>query len=501
MSARTPPSQLQPVAGARDPSTIIERPQSGAKPRGGGDVTLPPAIIPRYGGGVAMNYTSPARNYTLGGTILDQVVPMVYGSQTVTGYIAFVVDNTTTWYIGIVFAYGEQASIGSLTFNGDSSPVWVTNLSTHVGDGSSALSALLTGSLDAGEQARWQSLCHCAFELTKATAPAGSLIVDAELGGRVITDFRDDSTGSSQNPALVAYDILTSPDWIGISSADIDADSTGTWADVANWCDEVQDDSLERFYYNARIIERDPYVAARSVLEHCFAEMYYDIRGRIKLWAEMLPPEGIGDWSASASATITEDATSGNAESDFAAGDWVIVGTTLAQISSITDDDTIVLDRAVTVSGVKVRKLSGVYIRKHNWVKPPTGKDVPLSQIPDTVIVRYSLYDERGGTQYPDPDDITDEKRAEVSMLGIRGALGAEHYATTYEQIHQQQPWTWSGVVDSVGVELEPGDIVVFDDDVLSEQMARVMPPVTWNHKSGTYSLVLQEFVPAAYAL
>ena len=65
-----------------------------------------------------------------------------------------------------------------------------------------------------------------------------------------------------------------------------------------------------------------------------------------------------GVWSASGSKTITEDASSGNASSEVSAYDFIRVGGSFRHVDSVTDDDTIVLSKEVTVSADQLWVLS-----------------------------------------------------------------------------------------------------------------------------------------------
>jgi hypothetical protein len=62
-------------------------------------------------------------------------------------------------------------------------------------------------------------------------------------------------------------------------------------------------------------------------------------------------------WSATASATITADTTAGNAVAFLTAGCTVMVGPHIVHVVSITNDDTVVLNQAITVDSVTVLRL------------------------------------------------------------------------------------------------------------------------------------------------
>ena len=84
-------------------------------------------------------------------TILDKTIPMVFGARRVSGLIGAYAFNESTHVatLGVIFAYGEQDSIATTTtyINGEaiSAIAAITGEVVHTGDGSTALSALLTG--------------------------------------------------------------------------------------------------------------------------------------------------------------------------------------------------------------------------------------------------------------------------------------------------------------------------------------------------------------------
>jgi len=454
---------------------------------------------PVYSGRVNRATVAPP-HVALSGSVLDNPIPHQYGSARVTGMIgARKKTGTYTWTIGVVFAFGEQNSVGSIQINGESTGGlgWISSLSTHTGDGSTALSGLLTAFLSAGEQARWKNYAHCVFtlDLSKANAP-GSLTVSAELGGRKVTDFRTGGSSASTNPVLVAYDQLTSAKGAGVATSRFGTAAGGTWREVADQCDETMGDGSVRYHYRGTVTNRDPYAAADLALEHCLARMYVGPDGKIQLWAEKPPPAITGDWSG-VGTQITEDAASGSATGEVSAGDIVIVGTGVAYVASVPDDDTINLDRSVNVAGVKVRTTSNVHIRKENWVSPPLFSELAAShEIPDDVVVRYRLPGYTGGSQYP--TSPSGSKWGETSLPGCRSASMARRISETQQGLWEKVIYSWTGVADGIAAELEPGMIALFDDDQLTEKLVRVIS-VEWLEPR-VFALSLREFRIDAYS-
>lgn len=448
----------------------------------------------------------PARDLSLSSTVLDQVVPVVYGSHIATGRVAAYeyTAASRTLKLGIVFSLGEQDTISNVRINGEltSDATWAT-ASTHVGDGTTALSSILTGMTNwtTDDTTLWKTLCHVALSIDcrSGEAPA-NLTVTAELGGRVITDFRDSSTDAYTNPVLVAYDVMTSDDWRGLAASRVDAGATGTWADVANWCDETMSDASARYSFNGVIAEREPDAAMAMVLGHCLAFPYIANDGTVCLWAEMSPPPITGEWSATASATITEDSTAGAATTELSVGDRVYVGTYLRQVSSITDDDTVVLDSAVTVSGVSVRPITGLYIESSDWAAWPSAQEASILETPDKIRARFEDGTNHGSHEVTTTYGSGTDKVVEMVLDGCTDAGTATRITETSLKVAWLQPWMWSGVVrPEIGAQLEPGDVVLFDDDVLTMQPARVLPPVV-ARPDGTYQIGLREYDPAAYS-
>ena len=260
---------------------------------------------------------SPDPDETKAQSILDSVVPMVYGTRKVTGRIAaWQYQSDKTLDIGVVFGYGEQDSITLATtyLNGEAinAATFITAEAVHVGDGAAALSTVLTNmtAWDAGafdDTALWKDYAHAAMTLNCRTGrvPQG-MTFEATLGGRLVdASWRSGGAAdtASSNPVEIAYDIMTSSDWAGLAAAKIDVDS---WEAVADWCDDTMGDATARYEYNGIITERDPDKALAEVLSHCLAHTYVGDDGKLHLWAEMAPPSITGEWSATASATITE---------------------------------------------------------------------------------------------------------------------------------------------------------------------------------------------------
>ena len=447
------------------------------------------------------------RTIALSGTILDNTIPMCYGTATVRGLIGAweYDDSAKVLDLGIVFAPGEQGSIATATtyMNGEAitSVTGVTNEAVHVGDGSAALSAILTGMNEwngANDTALWKSHAHAVIRINCRTSQLpGSFVFTSKLGGRKVAPIGGGGAAVSLNPATIGYDIMTSSDWAGVAAARINETS---WGLFKTWCGEAMGDGTDRYEWNGVLTERDPDRALAIVLGQGLGQTYIGADGKLAIWAEMAPPAITGEWSASASDTITEDSTAGNAVAELDVGDYVYAGTNLRRVVTITDDDTVVLDSAVTVSGVRVRPISNVYIKKRDWVQPPAATESNLLQTPDKYRVRFVDEDNAGSHEVTVQYGGGTDKIVEAVLPGSASASVTTRHAKTTLLVAHLQPYSWTGPVgNDIGTALEPGDVLLFDDDVLTMQAARVVAPPQ-ARADGTYVLQLREFDPSAYS-
>jgi len=458
--------------GTVDPNGLIRRPSGRIGYEGRIDDFPNPGPTPSPGG----SYSE--RVYSAPSTALDAVIPMVYGSQRVPGFCA--AWNTSSSYLDMafIFCFGEQNSLTTLRINDEavSGLSWVTSYNTFLGTGSGTQPSYMTF-MSAGD---WTTLMQFAcltmrVAIKNANCP-GSFQVTAIPTGRKFASFRSPYTVSNHtNLAEIGYDILTASAWKGLTTP-AGTEAGGTWERFADHCDEVMGDASKRYTFNGVISERDPDAALRDVLSTGFAAPYFSSDGKYQIWSEAPPPAITGTWSA-AGTTVTEDASSGAALTDLAAGDIVYVGTTPCIVSSVTNDDTFVVDRSVTQTSKKVRKTSGVYLKLDNWVSPPAGREIETGTIPDEVVVRYTLSNYWGAVTYP--TSPSQDRRTEITVEGCNNHSMARRISETQTNLMSLQPFFYQGVADATAAGLEPGDVFFFDDDVLTFQPARVAPPVS----------------------
>lgn len=444
------------------------------------------------GPGTSPEGTYSERVYSAPRTALDAVIPMVYGTQQVPGYCAAWNTSATYLDMAFVFCFGEQASLGTIMVNDEaiSGLAWVTSYNTFLGSGTGTRPTYMSFV----DSADWTTLMGFAcitmrVSIKVANCP-GSFQVTAVPTGRKFASFQSPYTVSNHtNLAEVAYDILTADAWKGLSSP-AGTEAGGTWELFADHCDEVMGDASKRYTFNGVISERDPDAALKNVLATGFAGTYFSSDGKYQIWSEAPPPAITGTWSA-AGTTVTEDASSGAATTDLEAGDIVYVGTTPCIVSSVTNDDTFVVDRSVTETSVKTRKTSGVYLKIDNWTRLPSGREIETGTIPDEVVVRYTLANYWGAVTYP--TSPSQDRRIEVTVEACSNHSMARRISETKKNLMSLQPFLWKGVADAAAAGLEPGDVFFFDDGVLTFQAAKVRPPVE-HLRDGNVSLGFQSY-------
>jgi hypothetical protein len=128
------------------------------------------------------NYGRPEINLNLSGTILNNVIPVVYGSRRVPGLCAArSTQYPEAWLdFGFVFCFGEQHDPGTdpkVYLNdleiwpaSSERPAYVRSIEFRFGTGSESIPSLLTSGaygidLSAEEQARWKNFCYVTFKL------------------------------------------------------------------------------------------------------------------------------------------------------------------------------------------------------------------------------------------------------------------------------------------------------------------------------------------------
>jgi hypothetical protein len=501
-----------------DPVAVINRPRGGGQAAGeeqphslytDGDTFNPVWWGPSHWGGpgpISAIQATAERTLTTSATVLDNVIPVVYGTRKVAGLCgARYVPAGRYVHLGFIFSFGEQADITNVQINDEAIAdlPWVTLWEHHHGGGAD-LGTILPGitGWTAADTALWKTLCHVAVKIDYYNAQMPSALkVSATLTGKKIdTTWRTGGSASeaSTNPVEIAYHALTdSAIWRGVDTAKV---HVASWEDVANWCDEDPGDATARWSFNGIIQYRDPDAAMAEVLSHCFATPFVDVDGKIRLWAEMPPPPITGDWSCSRT-TVAEDASAGAATTDLTAGDIVYVGSSLRTVASVTNDDTFVITATATETAAKVRKISGVQVYKYNWMGALEGGEDNKNQSPEKMIVRWTDPDEWGNREsvstYGSPD-ADHYRQSEITYSGCTNASMAARLGSHALRTALVQPYYWTGVADGTAADLEPGDVFQISDDVLTSTTVRLLPPKGML-TNGAYQLAMREFDIGTY--
>jgi hypothetical protein len=439
-------------------------------------------------------------------SILDATIPVVYGERKVSGLCAALKEfaGAGGWlHCCYVFSYGEQVSISDLQLN--DTPITdpelagaLFNINYRLGAASDTVPTHISDKLP--DDARMRRYCYVTFtiRLSELSLP-GALNVSAVLGGRKVEPVAGATGGTkvaSTNPVLVANDILTEAvAWKGIDASNIDAAS---WLAAAQHCDE-QVSGEDRYSYRAKVTDRNPERAAAEALMHGLAYIYTDVSGKLKLWQERRPPAAAGTWSTSGpSTTVTRDGGGDDFDDDFE-GKRVFFDNEHRQIVEVVDAGQVTVDEAITLTAATLRYPSGIELSLNNYVNVPTADEIELGSVADTVIVKYTDPDEWGSIQYPETVFDSVVKRREVQLYGCTEAGMARRHSETRRDIDRLQPFYWSVAADGMAAPVEPGDVLFFTDDVLTNQAVRVVPPVE-HLKSGAIKLKLRQFNMAAYS-
>ncbi|RLE25617.1 MAG: hypothetical protein DRJ50_02605, partial [Actinobacteria bacterium] len=213
---------------------VIADPPPGRQQMQDPNATAPVADTPPYqygrktwtGGGLPGSASSsPERTVAFSATILDSIIPFVYGERRAIGMAAGR-DDWDGHYrpFAFLFAFGEQDSITDVQINGEAigDLDWVIGLQYRYGTGSETIP---TGYTDFGDNDDWKKYAYICFKMdTWAAEVPGSLDVTAVLGGQKCYNPWTTVTEVTSNPAIIAYDIQTSDNWKGLAAGRIDVD-------------------------------------------------------------------------------------------------------------------------------------------------------------------------------------------------------------------------------------------------------------------------------------
>ena len=239
--------------------------------------------------------------------------------------------------------------------------------------------------------------------------PQGIPNISAEIKGKKVLDFRDDSTAFSSNPALVIYDYLTDKNiGMGISTSSID---TASFTTMANLCDtnvNLSAGGTEKKYTANGVIYSDiaPMELLDDLLTSCLGTLAYS-NGKFTL---------TGGQYVAPSITLTED--------DFVSGinlvtkksrkdmfntvkglftssetDWVATDYPMVTSSTFVDADGesiyADIDLPFTTSSATAQRIAKIVLLKNRQQQTISGKIKGTGfklQVGDTVSVTNTRF-------------------------------------------------------------------------------------------------------------
>jgi len=455
---------------------------------------------------------------------LGYMLPSAYGPNKATGALYALRETDTRVYCLWVLCHGEQAGqptdieLGGkpiTEWQGSGVGKFLVSHETREGSASQTQSSILQ-TIYAGSLVSTTTLpgyCYVAASFNRASQHPmpGDLTITAVVPGKVITDPRDSSTGAFTNAMLVAHDIMTDrlryPGFNNIGRSVVGRWGSSDYEWIMNRCDEVMSDSSARFQFNGLIETRDIRAALREVLGHCFCRWYVE-GSQIRIFPDLLPEAVTGTWSAVASSTLSSSRLLANPA--VGVGDGLLFEDgTAARIVGLyysTQIKELHLDREVTITGEVIRAISGAHIHQdeseRGWIKGPDMMDEDPASTPDVVVVNYR--EEEGFGSVPkraeDPDGYTPNEviRTEASYSGINNASNAVRVGHQLRRTPKLCPFTWTGTAGQDAAGLVPGDILTFDSNVLTDQLAIVISAKAL--PGNTYAVTLREFDVGIYS-
>jgi hypothetical protein len=433
---------------------------------------------------------------------------VVYGGPIkVTGRVGYWYVTGSYLYLAAVFAYGEQSSVGAITINEETSMSGVNKGTPHPGDGTTSLHSYLNGhpDWDSDDTDHWQKYAHCSVQISTHLATLGSrLVVRSSLGGKLVTPIGGGTATATTNPAVIAYDILTSPEFGNMSTSDLD---DASFQAVEAFCDEDTGDGIARYTFVGSIYERDPFKACQAVLKNCNGYLYTGPDGKIHLWSEMMPPLITGTWSVSAVSppvdfTIAEDSTAGAATTELEVGQLILFNDNFNYVKNIVDDDTVQLtsiNEDLTGTSLPVRAATDVKIEKEDWITPPAASEQSVLKAPDKIQVTFQDANLDGDHSATVSYGSGTAKVSNVSLQTVYANCAVRAVKTKLLVSHLE-PFFWGGSVPSeIGAKLSPGDIILIDTDLVTDQAVTVQQPIIMN-QDGSYAIKVREFDPGAFS-
>ena len=239
--------------------------------------------VPSYS---SKNVTRRQVTMEFGDTHEGKVLRIPYGTCRFSPLAVHVEIPTSSSTMFLIYSLGEGEidSVSSVLYNGtqifDGTNQLVAWASTQVKTGSTSQTAFTSPppSWPVSTQPG-HALLYIQVNLSSSDIPGGQPDIEVIMKGRKLYDFRTTGTGWSDNPVLIAYDLLTHAEYgAGVAAAQLDI--VGTWTTAANRCDE-QVNSQSRWRGSTVVIDRQSAVdIIADLLQKTCAGFLYWIDGK-----------------------------------------------------------------------------------------------------------------------------------------------------------------------------------------------------------------------------
>ena len=230
---------------------------------------------------------SRVREQTINVSAQGQIVPLAYGLVRVTGSIYALAKDGTDLVLGVGWCLGEIDSIEAVYIN-DAAPDASVTMTHYMGTPTQGVDPTLSGLITAYNDSLVVDLptgqagiAHSVITIPEAAVDSGWPRIEAVINGRKILDPRDATISASDNPALIANDVITN----GVFGGGMTVSGV---ADCADWCDSLIGGALKRCRA-ALLLEGTPLDDLLSLLSD-YGEFFYSIDGAA---VNMVPDEPV----------------------------------------------------------------------------------------------------------------------------------------------------------------------------------------------------------------
>jgi hypothetical protein len=378
-------------------------------------------------------------NHTTTGlpTMLDSVVPVVYGEDKVFGLAAVThrTDGSDYLYLAVVFCEGECESISDIEIDGQplSAVDWVLpGYQTFLGADNQATSTVLSTGIS-GFVENLTGWVYVAMQIwcRDPSKIPGSFTVSAIIEGRKVYNPWTTLTAYTKNPMLCALDILTEPEvWAGKPWADVDLTSALALHD---WCDEDVS-GTPRWEVNGTIHERNWEAAMQIVLDTFFAERTrYNGKHFFFAYRDLTP--------------------------------------------------------------------RSIHIGANEWVSRPKPVENPITAVPEIVRTKYKNPDTWARTHVDaiNPagiSDVDDPEILEATLDMVTNRAQAYRWGQYRRRLFSLVAFRWRGVADGTAADVMPGDVTTIDtfDGVVNQEVYIEEVIDRTMGKARQYELVMSEY-------